>query len=141
MPSGNPDELSITTQDFTDFEHAVTAVQQAWSKGDVAALRRVVTPEMLSYFSEQLADNASQGIANIITDVKLEQGDLAESWREGDVEYATAALCFSAVDYDRSLDSGAVVRGSKDTRTTATESWTFMRHAGSGRWLLSAIQQ
>ena len=36
---------------------------------------------MLSYFSEQLAGNASRGLINRVTDVKLLQGDLAEAWR------------------------------------------------------------
>jgi len=49
---------------------------------DLGALGKKVTPEMLSYFSEELADNQSRGVVNRISDVKLLQGDLAESWRE-----------------------------------------------------------
>jgi predicted lipid-binding transport protein (Tim44 family) len=56
-------------------------IQAAYSAEDLSALRAKVTPEMLSYFSEQLADNASRGLINRVTDVKLRQGDLAEAWR------------------------------------------------------------
>ena len=46
---------------------------------DLPALRAKITPEMLSYFSEQLAGNASRGLINRVTDVKLRQDDLGGS--------------------------------------------------------------
>jgi len=61
-------------------------------------LRRVATPEMVSYFSEDLAENASRGVVNKVTDVKLLQGDLSEAWREGNAEYASVAMRISLVD-------------------------------------------
>jgi predicted lipid-binding transport protein (Tim44 family) len=96
---------------------------------------------MLSYFSEQLAVNASKGETNTIDDVKLEQGELAEAWNEGPIDYATVSMAFSALDYNLSVDDGRVVSGSKTARERVTETWTFMRQAPGGRWLLSAIQQ
>ena len=42
--------------------------------------------------------NASRGVVNQVSDVKLEQGDLAEAWREGNVDYATVAMRFRLVD-------------------------------------------
>jgi predicted lipid-binding transport protein (Tim44 family) len=130
----------LSDADFDEFERLLTAVQQAWSKGDIAALRRIVTPEMLSYFAEQLAGNTSKGIVNTVENVKLEQADLAEEWSEGDIDYATASFRFSSHDYMTSMDDGRVVDGSMTEHVEATETWTFMRQAG-GRWLLSAIQQ
>ena len=46
---------------------------------------------MLSYFAEELTQNASRGVVNKISDVKLLQGDLSEAWREGYDDYATVA--------------------------------------------------
>ena len=40
------------------------------------ALRALVTPEMLSVFAEQLADQTSRGVRNEARDVSLLQGDL-----------------------------------------------------------------
>jgi predicted lipid-binding transport protein (Tim44 family) len=94
---------------------------------------------MLSYFAEQLADNTSRGVVNQVSDVKLEQGDLAEAWREGGSEYATVAMRFSLVDKTVDRTSGKLVDGS-DEKHEATELWTFLRSPG-GRWILSAIQQ
>jgi predicted lipid-binding transport protein (Tim44 family) len=93
---------------------------------------------MLSYFSEQLADNASRGLINRVTDVKLLQGDLAEAWREGRTDYATVAMKYALKDSMVERASRRTVEGGE--RTEVTELWTFMRASGSN-WLLSAIQQ
>jgi len=134
--SGAP--LTIGKSDYDDFERLLGEIQAAYSAEDLAALRTKVTPEMLSYFSETLAENASRGVVNKITGVRLEQGDLAESWREGNVEYATLAMRFSLTDSMVERASGRTVEGG--TPGEVTEVWTFMRSQGGG-WLLSAIQQ
>jgi len=74
-------------------------VQEAWSAGELARLRPLMTPEMLGYFSEELTRNASQGVRNIVSDVELLKGELTESWEEGDLQYATAYLRWRAIDY------------------------------------------
>ena len=43
-------------------EQLLQGIQNAWSRHDLNALRELVTPEMLSYFSEQLAEQASRGL-------------------------------------------------------------------------------
>jgi predicted lipid-binding transport protein (Tim44 family) len=131
------DEVGLTPDDFNSFEKVLGDVQGAYSAEDLGRLRRLVTPEMLSYFAEELSANASKGVVNRVSDVKLLQGDLAEAWREGDSEYATVAMRFSLNDETVDRESGRVVEGGPDE---ATEIWTFMRARG-GHWLLSAIQQ
>jgi len=93
---------------------------------------------MLSYFSEQLSENASRSLVNRVSGVKLLQGDLAEAWREGNVEYATVAMRFALTDSMVERSSGRTVEGGSPGEVT--EVWTFMRTRG-GHWLLSAIQQ
>ena len=112
-------------------------MQAAYGAEDLARLRREATPEMLSYFSEDLAANASKGVINRVSDVKLLQGDLAEAWREGDTDYATVAMRYSLKDEMVDRESGRLVENGEDE---ATEIWTFMRARG-GHWLVSAIQQ
>lgn len=131
------DEVGLTPDDFNAFEKILTEVQTAYSAEDLARLRRQATPEMLSYFSEDLAANASKGVVNHVTDVKLLQGDLSEAWREGDTDYATVAMRYSLNDEMVDRESGRMVEGGPDE---ATEVWTFMRARG-GHWLVSAIQQ
>ena len=130
---------AIGAADFQAFEQALHAIQAAWSAHDLAALRRLATPEMVSYFAEQLAEQASRGVRNVVRDVRLEHGDLAEAWAEGGRDYATVAMRFSMIDV--TLDAGGrVVDGSPSERVSATELWTFLRAPG-GAWILSAIQQ
>jgi predicted lipid-binding transport protein (Tim44 family) len=138
-PSGPSDQIGITAADYDAFEHLLGETQAAYSNEDLNALRAHVTPEMLSYFSEDLARNASRGVVNRVSDVKLLQGDLAEAWREGTTDYATVAMKFSLVDQMVDRASGRVVEGD-DRAQVATEVWTFRRERG-GNWLLSAIQQ
>jgi predicted lipid-binding transport protein (Tim44 family) len=98
-------------------------IQAAYSTKDLSALRAKVTPEMLSYLSEQLAGNASRGLINRVTDVKLLQGDLAESWREGLTEYATVAMNFALKDSTVDRASGRSVECGEWSEVT--ELWTF----------------
>jgi predicted lipid-binding transport protein (Tim44 family) len=131
------DEVGLTPDDFNSFEKILAEVQTAYGAEDLNRLRRQVTPEMVSYFSEELAANASTGVINKVSDVKLLQGDLAEAWREGDTDYATVAMRYSLVDQMVDRDSSRVLQGGPEE---ATEVWTFMRVRG-GHWLVSAIQQ
>lgn len=137
--------LAITQADYQAFETILKAVQTAWSRGDLGTLRHYATPEMLSYFSEQLAGNQSQGVVNHVENVELLRGDLREAWDEGQLQYATAYLQWRALDYTvrDDGDSGGVqtvVAGDVRQPTVTAEFWTFARSPG-GQWLLSAIQQ
>lgn len=134
------DEVGITGADYDAFERLLGETQAAYSAEDIGALRSRATPEMLSYFSEDLAKNASRGVVDRISDVKLLQGDLAEAWREGDTDYATVAMRFSLIDSLIERASGRVVEGDPVQPQQATEFWTFRRARG-GPWMLSAIQQ
>ncbi|MET2828385.1 Tim44 domain-containing protein [Mesorhizobium shangrilense] len=134
------DEITLGRSDLDSFQQLLTEVQEAFGREDHAALRRLVTPEMVSYLSEELADNAQKGVKNEVTDVNLLQADIAESWREGDRDYATAALRYESRDVTRERASGKVVDGNADHPTETTELWTFTRQNGSD-WKLSAIQQ
>jgi predicted lipid-binding transport protein (Tim44 family) len=131
--------IKITPDDYDAFERLLGEVQAAWSNEDRAALSRLTTPEMESYFAEDLADNASHGVVNKVTNVKLLQGDLAEAWHEGSDDYATVAMRFSLVDKTVDRATGKVVEGG-DEPVEATELWTFVRPKNAG-WMLSAIQQ
>ena len=105
----------------------------------MSALKSRATPEMVSYFAEDLSANASRGVVNQVTGVKLLQGDLAEAWSEGNAEYATVAMRFQLIDKTVDRTTGRLVEGSEQPQE-ATELWTFVRTPG-GKWLLSAIQQ
>ncbi len=136
---------AVSTEDKAAFQQLLREIQTAWSAQDVAALRRHLTPEMLSYFSTALAEDHSQGVRNHVEDVVLLKGDVREAWSEDTTDYATVDLRWNARDYTVSAtiprgEPGYLVEGSEDTATESIEVWTFMR-VRNGQWLLSAIQQ
>lgn len=138
MPMGADAPVAIEPQDYDAFERLLNDVSVAYGEADLGKLRTMVTPEMLSYFSEDLAKLASQGLRNEVSGIKLLQGDLAEAWREGSTDYATVAMRYAIRDayVDR---NGNLAQGSREPQEV-TELWTFRRDRG-GEWILSAIQQ
>lgn len=144
LPTATKD-IGITTADKAAFQQLLTEIQTAWSKQDLTALRRLVTPEMLGYFSTALAEQTSQDIQNHVEDVMLGRAEVQEAWSEDSTQYATVMLRWSARDYTVSLtkqrgETGYLVEGNETTPIETSEVWTFMR-SQNGKWLLSAIQQ
>jgi predicted lipid-binding transport protein (Tim44 family) len=137
---GVRDEIGIGEGDYAAFERSLIEVQDAYSRGDVAKLWTLATPEMAGYIQEELNDNASRGLKNTVANVRLLQGDLAEAWREGGTDYATVAMRYALTDVMTDKATGRVVEGDPTTPAEATEIWTFRRDQG-GPWKLSAIQQ
>lgn len=136
MPQSTP--VSIGPSDYQEFERTLQQVQAAWSAQSLPQLQAVASPEMVTYFGEQLADQNRRGVRNTVTDVRLDKGDLSEAWAEGGREFATVAMRFSMIDVTRD-SAGRIVDGDPAQRSSATELWTFVRV--NGRWMLSAIQQ
>jgi len=132
--------VNLTRADLESFETILRQVNQAWTTQDESAMRGVATSEMVAHFGEDLAQLARHGLRNETAELKLEQGDIAEAWREGNRDYATVAMRFSMRDVTRRISDGALVEGDASRRTEATEIWTFVRTPGAP-WLLSAIQQ
>lgn len=138
VPEQRP--VTLTPADYQEFQKLLLNIQAAWSAENIDALRRMTTPEMASYFNEQLSELSSRGARNVLSDVRFISGDLSEAWREGNLTYATVAMRFSMIDV--TTDSlGHVIEGNPDQPEIVTELWTFVRLEGRGNWVLSAIQQ
>lgn len=134
---------TIDKADFDAFEKRLGDIQNAYAREDVDELGAMTTPEMLSYFSQDLAEDKRNGIRSEVSDVKLLQGDLSEAWSEPGTDYATVAMRFSLHEVETDRASGRVVSGDRDVPVEVTEVWTFRRdHREMGEgWKLSAIQQ
>lgn len=138
-PAGSTDEIGIGQQDLERFEGLLKEMQAAYANEDYAGLRRITTPEAMSYLAEELSENATKGVRNEVRDVHLVQGDVSESWREGNVDYATVAMRYESIDVLRERATGRVVSGDPDNLSESTEIWTFVRRPGTD-WQISAIQ-
>jgi predicted lipid-binding transport protein (Tim44 family) len=141
--AGGASTLKIGQADLDSFERLLGEIQTAYSREDAEALGAKATPEMLSYFLQELSEQAKQGVRNEISGVKLVQGDLAEAWREDGSDYATVAIRYELTDVMVDRRTGQVISGDPSRPTEATELWTFRRddRAPADGWQLSAIQQ
>jgi predicted lipid-binding transport protein (Tim44 family) len=139
--AGTP--IEINADDFNSFERRLGEVHAAYSNEDLVTLRRLATPEMVGYFTEELDGNKRRGLVNRLSGTKLLKGDLSEAWREGSLDYATVAMRYALNDSMFERASGRVVTGNPNAPDEVTEVWTFVRPAGSGapNWQLAAIQQ
>lgn len=133
------DEIGLKQDDLDRFEQLLTEVQTAYGKEDYATLRKLTTPEAMSYLAEELGQNATDGLRNSVSNVKLLQSDIAEAWAEGKLDYATAAMRYVSVDAMLDRTTGRVVNGDEGEPSQTTEIWTFVREDGAD-WKLAAIQ-
>ncbi|ANK74007.1 MULTISPECIES: Tim44 domain-containing protein [Ensifer] len=139
VTDGPADEIGVQGSDLEQFEKMLKDVQAAYAAEDYGTLRRLTTPEAMSYLAEELSDNATSGVKNDVRDVHLVQGDVAEAWSENGTEFATVAMRYESIDVMRDRTTGKVISGDPDNLTEAVELWTFVRKPGS-EWQVSAIQ-
>jgi predicted lipid-binding transport protein (Tim44 family) len=140
MAPNPPTEITITDSDKTAFEHLLNDVQDAFGHEDYGRLRELTTPEIMSYLSEELSQNATSGKRNDVTAIRLIDAEVSEAWQEDNAEYATIAMRYESIDVMRDRTSSAIISGDPKTPTVANEVWTFVRQI-SGSWKLSAIQE
>ena len=86
--------VTLNQGDYKMFSQLLQGIQASWSRHDLNGLQAMATPEMVSYFAEQMAEQTSRGVRNEVLDVRLMQGDLSEAWAEGNREYARSACAF-----------------------------------------------
>jgi predicted lipid-binding transport protein (Tim44 family) len=136
-------KLAIDKADFDAFEKLLGDIQTAYAREDVDALGDMTTPEMLSYFAQDLADDKRKGTRCEVSNVKLLQGDLSEAWQEPGTDYASVAMRFSMIDVTLDRNTGRVISGDRNVPEEATEIWTFRRdhRTLAEGWKLSAVQQ
>ena len=68
--AGGPPPIAISQADYQQFEQLLQGVQAAWTAHDLHGLQAMATPEMVSYFAEQLSEQVSRGVRNSVTDVQ-----------------------------------------------------------------------
>ena len=132
-------DLAISQVDLDRFERLLVEIQTAYGAENYAELRKLTTPEAMSYLAEELGENATKGVRNQVSDVRLVQGDISEAWQEGTLDYATLAMKYESIDVMVDRTSGKVVEGDTREPSETTEVWTFVRKPAND-WQLSAIQ-
>jgi predicted lipid-binding transport protein (Tim44 family) len=142
-PAAQAWPLSIGKEDFARFERLLREIQMAYGREDTEELGARTTPEMFSYFSRDLYDNATQGRRIDLANIKLLAGELSEAWIESGSDYATVAMRYSLVSASVERATGTLISGDASHASEVTELWTFRRDHSAlvHGWELSAIQQ
>ncbi len=135
------DAVGIGPDDYQAFQNVLTELMAAYSNEDVVAIRRIATPDVAAHFTRELHENQQKGLVNRIGQPQLLQGDLAESWYEENVAYATVAMRFAMTDVMMERATGRIVSGNPSTPEESTEIWTFRREGMGRPWMLCGQQQ
>jgi predicted lipid-binding transport protein (Tim44 family) len=134
--------IQLDDSEMQKFSELLISIQNAWSQQDLEKLKTLTTLEMSKYFSDALAQNISQNIANIVENIDVTGMQISESWQEDQMQYATVILEWSALDYIiNKSNSGEIIEGSNQNLVITSEAWTFVRFSQNGKWILSAIAQ
>ncbi len=72
--SASDKPIEIAPQDYEAFETLLSDVQAAWSNEDVEKLGKLSTPEMVSYFAKDLAENKARNDINKVSGCEAAAG-------------------------------------------------------------------
>jgi predicted lipid-binding transport protein (Tim44 family) len=135
--AGSNDAPLEIKPDYDTFERLLGEVQTAWSNEDIGKLHTLATPEMVSYFTEDLNANKQRGGS---TRCPTSSCCRATSRKPGAraPPITPRGLRYSLIDKTIERATGKITEGS-DAPQEVTDVWTFVRRPGS-QWELSAIQ-
>jgi hypothetical protein len=101
----------------------------AWSHNDLAGVRGLVSDGMYDYLDYWVQAYKSQGLRNLMKDVRITRTDLAKVVRDKWYVAVTVRIWATGKDYVIEERSGKVVRGSKRRERPYSEYWTLIRSA------------
>lgn len=120
-----------------------TNIQNYVSQNTIASkalLSPLCTAEMYHYLTTISSENADNGLANIVKNIKVLDCTTREVVEDESSIYHSVKIRSSFIDYTINAE-GATVSGSETTPITDIEVWTFVSTDGGRTWLLSAIEQ
>ncbi len=113
----------------------------AFAAGDLATLRRLLSPEVLTNFASAIEARKAAGQTATTTLVSVDGAEIVDA-RIAD-ETASVAVKFAAKLVSATRDrSGAIVEGSAEAVVDHLDVWTFARRIGARdpNWLLAATE-
>jgi predicted lipid-binding transport protein (Tim44 family) len=141
MEPQRSDLVGIGPDDYQAFQGVLVDLMRAYGTEDLAGIRRVTTPDVAAHYVRELHEAQTKGLVNRLGQPELLQGDLAESWYEDNVAFATVAMRFAMTDALVDRQTGRVVEGDLQNPTETVEIWTFRRDGAGRPWQLCGQQQ
>jgi predicted lipid-binding transport protein (Tim44 family) len=135
-------EPNFTPAGFlTGARGAYEMIVGAFAAGDIATLRRLLTPDALANFATAIQARKAAEQTMTTTLVSIDAADIVEARVAGST--ATLAVRFAAKLTSATLDrAGAVVEGSTTSVVDHLDIWSFTRQLGARdpNWQLSATE-
>ncbi len=116
-------------------------IQSAWTKRDLAPVRALLAPQMLSTFQEQVNQAVAAKQFNRLENIAVRQVEIVDAVQDQGQEYVTVKFLASLLDYTADETTSQVVAGSASEPVKFLEYWTFTRRVGEKNWLLAGITQ
>ena len=109
-----------------EVEKKFLQIQQAWSSGDTATLRRLETESLYNTHRYWLERYRAEGLQNKLSEVDVQMVEIVKGSADKFFDIVTCRISTSLIDVtvDR---NGKVLQGHPDRPTLFSEYWTFIR--------------
>ncbi len=125
------DDPNFTSDDFTSFAKEVYMdIQNAWCKRDLTSVRPVMHNNLYNTTQKQVQSKIDQKVIYHYESITINTAYLTSYVRDEQFEYLTVYLNARFIDYQTNEETGAVIRGDKNTRWDFRYKMKFMRTVG-----------
>ena len=125
------DDPNFTSDDFTSFAKEVYMdIQTAWCKRDLTSVRPVMHNNLYNTTQKQVQSKIDQKVIYHYESITINTAYLTSYVRDEQFEYLTVYLNARFIDYQTNEETGAVIRGDKNTRWDFRYKMKFMRTVG-----------
>ena len=105
-------------------------MQNAWTDGDISALRPYFTDALFTQFERQLAQKTAQGLVNHIDRISVQNVTLRGFRQESGADHIIVKVETRIVDYTVEKATGKIVSGSNTAERFMTYEWDMSRTTG-----------
>ena len=125
------DDPNFTADDFTAFaKNVYIDIQNAWCKRDLTPVRPVMHTNLYNTTQKQVQSKIEQKVIYHYESIAINTAYLTSFVRDEQYEYLTVYLNARFIDYQTNEESGAIIRGDKNTRWDFRYKMKFMRSVG-----------
>ncbi len=125
------DDPNFTADDFTAFaKNVYIDIQNAWCKRDLTTVRPVMHTNLYNTTQKQVQSKIEQKVIYHYESIAINTAYLTSFVRDEQYEYLTVYLNARFIDYQTNEESGAIIRGDKNTRWDFRYKMKFMRSVG-----------
>ncbi len=122
---------NFTADDFTSFaKNVYIDIQNAWCKRDLSEVRPVMHTNLFNTTQKQVQSKIDQKVIYHYESIAINTAYLTSYVRDEQYEYLTVYLNARFIDYQTSEETGAIIRGDKNTRWDFRYKMKFMRSVG-----------